>query len=944
MKRIARIRMVPFGVLPDVTVDLSPGLTVVYGANEAGKSTLLNALNATVTGMPNRAVHGVAPSHLRIDVTIVEETSGDTTERMFRRGIQGFLRYPDMTPDTCPWEAAVSGQPGWLTSHGMTHAQLRAGGQELFIGAGDLADVVFEAHEGFSARDVLAQLQTRSEKLFTKDGRSRSEIQEKLKRIQALEDSYKQEFVDSDTIERLLQDVKSAEQEAEKSKSDREDARRRAVQAQADRTAYPDIQEAVATRSDIEQAQSSTVLAQDVIEHVHAFERTIREQSVIVDDLSTTIVDLTAAIRESPAQDTILGDAVDVPMLHATLKAAVADRTEAEGARRKAKSARADARSALAQLGIHVSGDDPAETRAACLAVHLADDVISGINAVVDAHKDASDACSAAAEAMATTERDLQAHDHDHPSSAEGADLQTSGLATARQERDQTWQGVRESLLNPQSTSPDTRKQIAERFGDSVLRADQAADAAIMQARTDATRAGLVLAHAHASSNATRTRTALDAAEREWTALAQLAGLPPAVSPAGWPQRRTTIQLLAAHLDAWGRHRDKAREYEGKWRTFEEQVGVVAQRYSVVGSTEEQVRHLYKRLSDAQKDEKSLQRDQGDLAQANTEIEKARELLRDARAQLDDVMSQHQIVGAADLATRLANSEHYWELCVALNHAVDRLKLAYGRSERLIEDAFERLGPLTQQEVDDAAEGAKRVADDLDKVLRDRYDELTKVADKLRTAQEADNDVIRAQELKNARADLAEGAEEFAVATIQARLLARYLEQLFNERGSSTLIRAGELLEQLTGGRYVALSSVEGLAGQRSLRVTKRDQGDCELAELSEGTADQAFLALRLAGLETRHLRQSTAGVAPAPIVLDDVLLTFDDERTEQALVTLKEWAVNKQVILTTHHERVRDMASRMSIDCTELPSPVPFEALGTTDDIRQFKAKPQFA
>ena len=55
--------------------------------------------------------------------------------------------------------------------------------------------------------------------------------------------------------------------------------------------------------------------------------------------------------------------------------------------------------------------------------------------------------------------------------------------------------------------------------------------------------------------------------------------------------------------------------------------------------------------------------------------------------------------------------------------------------------------------------------------------------------------------------------------------------------------------------------SLEGLRGDFSA-----------VAGLSDGTRDQLFLALRLAGIEN-HLKDRE----PVPVIIDDVLINFDD-------------------------------------------------------------------
>jgi uncharacterized protein YhaN len=123
------------------------------------------------------------------------------------------------------------------------------------------------------------------------------------------------------------------------------------------------------------------------------------------------------------------------------------------------------------------------------------------------------------------------------------------------------------------------------------------------------------------------------------------------------------------------------------------------------------------------------------------------------------------------------------------------------------------------------------------------------------------------------------------------------------------LERAGLYLGRLTNGRYTGLRS-EGEGTERSLIVIGSDDNDYAPSALSEGTASQLYLALSLAGvLEVQSERQQ-AGQERVPIMLDDVLIAFDDERAASALDLLEEIGREQQVVLFTHHDSVRANAA----------------------------------
>ena len=108
--------------------------------------------------------------------------------------------------------------------------------------------------------------------------------------------------------------------------------------------------------------------------------------------------------------------------------------------------------------------------------------------------------------------------------------------------------------------------------------------------------------------------------------------------------------------------------------------------------------------------------------------------------------------------------------------------------------------------------------------------------------------------------------------------------------------RAGELLAKLTGGKYdkVALTQqFEALAEEHDGLQPRR------ALTLSQGTADQLYLAVRLAVCEL-----VLPGEEPCPLVLDDALANFDDGRCALALALLEELGKERQILLFTCHTR----------------------------------------
>ena len=111
-----------------------------------------------------------------------------------------------------------------------------------------------------------------------------------------------------------------------------------------------------------------------------------------------------------------------------------------------------------------------------------------------------------------------------------------------------------------------------------------------------------------------------------------------------------------------------------------------------------------------------------------------------------------------------------------------------------------------------------------------------------------------------------------------------------------------ERLDQVTGGRYT-----DCRVDPESLKVEVADgEGRWRPARwLSHGTAEQLYLLLRVA--LARHLTEPAGETCP--LILDDVVSAADSARKRQLLETLLSISESTQVILFTHEDDVRSWA-----------------------------------
>jgi uncharacterized protein YhaN len=147
-------------------------------------------------------------------------------------------------------------------------------------------------------------------------------------------------------------------------------------------------------------------------------------------------------------------------------------------------------------------------------------------------------------------------------------------------------------------------------------------------------------------------------------------------------------------------------------------------------------------------------------------------------------------------------------------------------------------------------------------------------------------------------------ARQWVVLKIAARMLAGSMEAYREKQADPVISRAGELFSQLTGGRFSRLIEAHDESDTLQLLAERAAGERVPLDGLSEGTGDQLYLALRLAFLEDYSARNE-----PAPLIVDDIFQTFDDERVSAGLQVLAATADRFQTILFTHERSVVDIA-----------------------------------
>lgn len=152
-------------------------------------------------------------------------------------------------------------------------------------------------------------------------------------------------------------------------------------------------------------------------------------------------------------------------------------------------------------------------------------------------------------------------------------------------------------------------------------------------------------------------------------------------------------------------------------------------------------------------------------------------------------------------------------------------------------------------------------------------------------------------QLKQVRQRIERLEETYSALELAQKALGAATSELQRRFAPRISKRAQELFSKLTHGRYQRMMLAEDL----SIHVSAEQEATLRASQWrSDGTVDQLYLALRLAVAEEL--------TPDAPLILDDAMVRFDDDRLATALNILDEMAENKQVILFTCQSREKKL------------------------------------
>ena len=174
---LEELRLLAYGPFTDCTLRLQPGLNVLYGPNEAGKSSALRAVHALLFGVEERTNDNFVHSYPQLRVGgLLVDGQGQQIQCVRRKGRRSTLRCggDDEPIDEALITTMLDGVNAEFfgSVFGIDHERLRQGGEQVLRGEGRVGALLFAAGGVSQLREKQQALESAAAELFKPSGRN----------------------------------------------------------------------------------------------------------------------------------------------------------------------------------------------------------------------------------------------------------------------------------------------------------------------------------------------------------------------------------------------------------------------------------------------------------------------------------------------------------------------------------------------------------------------------------------------------------------------------------------------------------------------------------------------------------------------------------------------------------------------------------------------------
>ncbi len=199
------------------------------------------------------------------------------------------------------------------------------------------------------------------------------------------------------------------------------------------------------------------------------------------------------------------------------------------------------------------------------------------------------------------------------------------------------------------------------------------------------------------------------------------------------------------------------------------------------------------------------------------------------------------------------------------------------------------------RDVEDLSLNLEQIEMEIDQLVNRRA-EINRELEELTSSEEHMNLMAQRSSLVQEAKEL---SRKWAVRTLALYILQTAKERFERENQPEVIRAASRYFSAITAGRYTGIVAA---AGTNDIWAVTREGERVEPEKLSAGTAEQLYLSLRFGMMSA-----CDTGGETLPVLMDDILVNFDPERTRKTALAIGELARERQLLFFTCHPHIAE-------------------------------------
>ena len=303
---------------PSATADIH----IIYGPNEAGKTTSLVAIEDVLYGIPARSPYGFLHSYQEMRISTSIESNDRVLEFVRRKRSKDTIVDQDGLPIE-GGEAALKKLLGgadrefFARLFCLSHARLKAGGAEMLDVADDLGQVLFAAGTGLSGlRATVHRLEKEANGLWTSRRASSKVYHQASAKLEAARQRVREQRISVHDWKQSQKKLKDARAEIATCQEQQREAAKKLKQLQRIRSVHSTIRKRQQLLADIEALGDVTLLPGDANKKYSVCEISFIKNSALLEDFKNRLTTEERELAEIQLEDDLVHRATEIKKLN----------------------------------------------------------------------------------------------------------------------------------------------------------------------------------------------------------------------------------------------------------------------------------------------------------------------------------------------------------------------------------------------------------------------------------------------------------------------------------------------------------------------------------------------------------------------------------------------------------------------------------------------------